>query len=112
MTTPSREEALLDAIAREEARLETLKAELVALGSQPGPGARLSLLPNMSSPTTSVEKVALFRQLFRGRPDVYPKLWTTTATGRKGYAPACANEWDQVILDHLQGGTSSASIRS
>jgi superfamily II DNA or RNA helicase len=141
MTTPSREDALLDAIAREEARLagleqakeqaqarlETLKAELVALGSQPGPGARLPLLPNMSSPTTSAEKVALFRQLFRGRPDVYPKLWTNTATGRKGYAPACANEWvrgicekprvkcgecpnqaflpvtDQVILDHLQG---------
>ncbi len=141
MTTPSREEALLDAIAREEARLagleqakeqaqarlETLKAELVALGSQPGPGVRLPLLPDMSSPTTSAEKVALFRQLFRGRDDVYPKFWTNTTTGRKGYAPACANEWvrgicekprvkcgecpnqaflpvtDQVILDHLQG---------
>lgn len=64
MTTSSREDALLDAIAREEARLagleqakgqaqarlETLKAELVALGSQPGPGARLPLLPNISSP--------------------------------------------------------------
>ena len=141
MTTPSREEALLDAIAREEtrlagleqaqeqakARLETLKAELVSLGSQPSPGARLPLLPNMPAPTTTAEKVTLFRQLFRGQDDVYPKLWTNTTTGRKGYAPACANEWvrgicdkprvkcgecpnqaflpmtDQVILDHLQG---------
>ena len=76
---------------------------------------------------TSSEKVALFRSLFRGRQDVYPKFWTNTKTGRKGYAPACANEWvrdvcekprvkcgecpnqaflaveDRVILDHLQG---------
>ncbi len=78
-------------------------------------------------PLTSAEKVALFRSLFRGREDLYPKLWTNARTGRKGYAPACANEWvpglsekprvkcrecpnqaflpveDQVILDHLQG---------
>lgn len=140
-TTPSREEAVLDAIAREEAwlagleqaqqrthtRLETLKAELVSLRSQPGPGARLPLLPNMPAPMMSAEKVALYRQRFRGRDDVYSKLWTNTTTGRKGYVPACANEWvrgicekprvkcgaclnqaflpvtDQIILDHLQG---------
>jgi superfamily II DNA or RNA helicase len=73
------------------------------------------------------EKVALFRSFFRGREDVFPKLWANSKTGKKGYAPACGNEWvrgvcekprvrcgecpsqafvsvsDQVILDHLQG---------
>ena len=81
----------------------------------------------MPAPVTSAEKVALFRSLFRGREDIYPKFWSNARTGRKGYAPACANEWvhgvcekprvkcgecphqaflpveDQVILDHLQG---------
>jgi hypothetical protein len=58
---------------------------------------------------------------------VFPKLWINPRTDRRGYAPACANEWvrgvcekprvkcsecpnqafvpmsDQVVLDHLQG---------
>jgi hypothetical protein len=38
------------------------------------------------------QKKALFRSLFRGREDVFPKRWDNTRTGRAGYAPACANE--------------------
>jgi len=76
---------------------------------------------------TPSEKVALFLRLFRGREDVYPKLWQNQKTGKKGYSPACANEWVRgvcekprvkcgecpnqaflpvtadTILDHLQG---------
>ncbi|RDU95740.1 DEAD/DEAH box helicase [Trinickia dinghuensis] len=72
------------------------------------------------------EKVALFRRLFRGRTDVYPVRWQSTA-GKSGYSPACANEWrpgicekprikcadcghrlliplsDEIIYDHLAG---------
>ena len=44
-------------------------------------------------PLSSDEKVALFRRLFRGREDVYPKLWQNQKSGKKGYSPACANEW-------------------
>src|ERR1700730_3887429 len=140
MRPPSTEEALREAITREEirlaaleqehqqlrSRLETLRRELATLVSS-GAARRLPLLSDPPAPETSTAKVALFRQLFRGRDDVYPKLWTNTTTGRKGYAPACANEWvrgicekprvkcgecpnqaflsvtDQVILDHLQG---------
>src|SRR4030066_1282535 len=51
----------------------------------------LPLPPNI--PSTAEEKVALFRSLFRGREDVFPKLWENTKTGRKGYGPACSNEW-------------------
>ena len=78
-------------------------------------------------PLSKNEKVALFRSLFAGRLDVFPKLWRNPKTKKQGYAPACANEWvrgvcekprvkcgacpnqafleltDLVIVDHLQG---------
>ena len=75
---------------------------------------------------SSADKVALFRSLFRGRPDIYPVRWES-AKGTSGYSPACGNEWkpgichkphvkcgecskrqllpvtNQVIYDHLAG---------
>jgi len=39
------------------------------------------------------QKIALFRSLFRGRDDVYPRRFESRRTGKAGYAPACANEW-------------------
>lgn len=45
----------------------------------------------MASPTA--EKVALFRSLFRGREDVFPRRWENFKTGKAGYAPSCRNEW-------------------
>jgi len=76
---------------------------------------------------TPEDKVALFLRLFRGREDVYPKLWQNQQADKKGYSPACSNEWIRgvcekprvrcgecpnqaflpvtadTILDHLQG---------
>jgi len=83
--------------------------------------------PQYPAPTTPDEKIAPFMDRFRGRSDVYPKLWINTSKGRKGYSPACGNEWarslcakpkvkcgdcqqqaflpvtKQVVRDHLQG---------
>ncbi len=39
------------------------------------------------------DKIGLFRSLFRGRDDVYPRRFESRRTGKSGYAPACANEW-------------------
>lgn len=47
----------------------------------------------------AVEKVALFRSLFRGRNDVYPRRFESRLTGRAGYAPACGNEWARGICE-------------
>ena len=44
-----------------------------------------------SSPAQA--KIALFRSLFRGREDVWPRRFESLRTGKSGYAPACANEW-------------------
>jgi len=43
--------------------------------------------------SASAAKIRLFRSLFRGRHDVYPRRFENRKTGRSGYAPACGNEW-------------------
>ena len=47
----------------------------------------------------SQAKIALFRSLFRGREDVYPRRFESRKTGKAGYAPACANEWVRGICE-------------
>ena len=43
---------------------------------------------------SSVEaKIALFRSLFRGREDVYPRRFESRRLRKSGYQPARANEW-------------------
>jgi hypothetical protein len=124
----AREQALIARLERDrddaQARVRSLQEEL----NPPAGGAEHAAAPPRSLlPGTVAEKVSLFRNLFRGRQDVFPKLWVNPLTACKGYAPACANEWmrgvcekprvkcsecqnqafipigDQVVLDHLQG---------
>lgn len=105
------------------ARLEELRVELSAVNA--------GLVPSQESSKLSPrEKIALLRSLFRGREDVFPKLWISRKGDRKGYMPACANDGsyslcgkrkfprikcggcdhqaylpvsDEVIREHLQG---------
>jgi superfamily II DNA or RNA helicase/very-short-patch-repair endonuclease len=49
--------------------------------------------------SSSQAKIELFRALFRGREDVYPRRFESRRTGRSGYAPACANEWIRGICE-------------
>ena len=39
------------------------------------------------------EKISIFRNLFKGREDVFAKYWVSRKTGKKGYSPVCKNEW-------------------
>ncbi len=107
MEIDSRKQALLDAIAKEErrvadlaseqeearGRLRALHTELATLNSEPRTQLSLPASGPAVAPTTSADKIALFRRLFRGRHDVFPKLWTNAKKGKQGYAPACSNEW-------------------
>ena len=126
-------EKLAAQIAREEVRLREIEAEKVAARQRlKALSAKLGTLKQSVpcapiSPQTNAQKVALFRSLFRGRADVFPKHWHNPNKQTRGYAPACANEWvrgvcekprvkcgechnqafiavtDQVIIDHLRG---------
>jgi len=134
----AREEATLAALERKQQksrrRLAVLKAELTALASPISIPPNSATQPSADVPTTPKEKISLFRKLFRGRDDVYPFLWISSKTGRKGYSPACGNEWvrgicekprvkcsecpnqaflplgDKVVLDHLQGRHSGGCL--
>jgi superfamily II DNA or RNA helicase len=39
------------------------------------------------------EKIHLFRSLFKGRDDLFPRRFENSKTGKSGYAPVCRNEW-------------------
>jgi superfamily II DNA or RNA helicase/very-short-patch-repair endonuclease len=49
--------------------------------------------------STPEAKIALFRSMFRGRDDVYPRRFESRKTGKSGYSPACANEWGRGVCD-------------
>jgi hypothetical protein len=128
-------------ITRVRARLRLLEAERVRLETRlselerrPPSAAHADVSASVSPPglptaaSSVADKVALFRNLFAGRSDVFPVRWSTRTTGKLGYAPACANEWvkgvcgkpqvkcgecpnkafipasDAVIEKHLRGG--------
>lgn len=127
--------SIAEEIARNEARLaqldderRTLVHRLQNLRAQLEAPDQTETHPEATSLSPS-EKIALFRGLFRGRTDVYPKLWTNHVGG-KGYAPACSNDLkeglcskgrkpripcsecrfqsyiplsDAIVRDHLQG---------
>jgi len=113
-----------------------LRAQLTGTGSEPKAipeaSAPPATAPLPSNTLSSHEKVAVFRELFKGRADVFPLRWENKA-GKSGYSPACNNEWrpgicekprikcsdcpnqqflpviDKVLFDHL-AGTHTAGV--
>lgn len=77
-------------------RLSELEKEKVALLSRRNELQRAAQSPT-SMQLTPNQKAELFRELFRGRQDVYAVRWESSSNGRSGYAVACANEWVQGI---------------
>ena len=57
------------------------------------------LLPTVNQQSPPEAKIRLFRSLFRGREDVYPRRFESRRTGKSGYAPACSNEWVRGICE-------------
>jgi superfamily II DNA or RNA helicase len=93
----------LDQLRRENARLiGLLEAHGIAWRSSDPPRSEpppVSDQPAASAPGSAEQKVALFRRLFRGRDDVYALRWQSRSSGRSGYAPACANEWQPGVCE-------------
>lgn len=102
----------LEKIARIRLRLAALDAEKVALERElqtreqqmnpdsctavERPGCTDAPV-NKNSPSNT--KIALFRRLFAGRPDVFPIRWENRKAGRSGYSPACSDELVKGICD-------------
>ena len=102
MASPgSSDEDKIEAIKKRLSALETERAELEAELATIITGRETSSAPDMAShdpgkltaTSPPSEKIALFRSLFRGREDVFPKRWSNSRNGKSGYAPSCSNEW-------------------
>jgi hypothetical protein len=118
----------------EKAGLETTLASLEHQLSAIDKVGRSSPLEGatVTNGSPASDKIALFRRLFAGRPDVFPVRWENRKTGRTGYSPACFNEWtkgicgkpkvkcgecphqafihlsDEIIERHLRGGDATS----
>ena len=88
---------------------------------------------SLTNQSPQEEKIQLFRSLFKGREDVFPRRFVNTKTGKSGYAPVCRNEWaagicqkpkiacqecnfrafvpvsDEIIRHHLKGNDPNKS---
>ena len=112
-----RRRRLAERIAEEEQRISEIHADLEhrrALVSsfkeqleaiEPRADEPMRVDEGATSATTlsRQEKVRLFRSLFRGREDVFAHRWESRRTGKAGYSPACANEWDPVLCGKARG---------
>jgi superfamily II DNA or RNA helicase len=100
-------------LRRQIAELRREKATWLPMEENAQPPSASRLVTNES---TQEDKIALFRGLFRGREDVYPKRFVSQKTGKSGYQPACRNPWveeakdreflsltDEVVRNHLRG---------
>jgi len=94
-------EARLSALHRDRedllARLQELRGMRAAANTEPE-GVSLTGA-TVTKHSSTDEKLALFRRLFRGREDVYPRRWESLKSRRSGYQPACANEWVAGLCD-------------
>lgn len=127
--TDKPKEVRFEAIQRELERLRKENAELRRLvgvtaveptlkyHAKPEGYGSVKGVSLLTADSSTQKKIALFRNLFRGREDVYAVFWTNERSGKKGYSPAVEDPWnsgkgkpkeylpltDQVIHDHLTG---------
>ena len=91
--------------------MDSLSRSITSISSEKVPYE----LPGSGTLLSVDEKISLFKSLFRGRKDVYPKRWVSSRTGRSGYSPVCGNEWDPAVCGktlHRTKGSTVSPCRS
>ena len=78
---------------------ECLHKEIDRLQSLLSSKGALSTLPIIKQHLSLEEKVDVFRNLFKGREDVFARRWYSRTSGKSGYQPVCRNEWDRKLCD-------------
>ena len=85
-------------LARLDAKRAELERRLGELARPRSPSAEIDEIgAGITKRSPTPDKIALFRSLFAGREDVYPKRWENAGKGTAGYAPVCANEWQRGV---------------
>ena len=78
---------------------EYLHKEVDRLQSLLGSKGTPLTLPIIKQHLSLEEKVDVFRNLFKGREDVFARRWYSRTSGKSGYQPVCRNEWDMKLCD-------------
>jgi hypothetical protein len=81
---------------------DSILADIAKLEQRDRTPSPATITSAQSAPTATLsneEKIALFRSLFRGRDDVFPRRWENQKTGKSGYSPVCRNEWVRGICE-------------
>ncbi|MFT5633518.1 MAG: superfamily II DNA or RNA helicase [Rubritalea sp.] len=120
----SSQEILIKKLQSENARLEAENLRLKNAMSDETPltlkhiNVDISKNSGVTNHSSPEEKIALFRSLFRGRSDVYPRRWISVDGTRSGYSPVFDTSkgfnipkeqkvylplTDEIIHDHLTG---------
>ena len=63
----------------------------------------------VTSQSPAHEKIALFRSLFKGRPDVHAHGFSRK-DGGIGYVPACENEWKRGVCPRVENAHTKCSL--
>lgn len=91
------DERRLDDLQQALAQLERQRAELVAEIQELRAATDAANIPESGNGvfyhSPEADKIHLFRSLFAGRDDVFPRRFESRKSGRSGYQPACKNEW-------------------
>lgn len=66
----------------------------------------------INNQSSQEEKIRLFRSLFKGREDVFPRRFENSKTGKSGYAPVCRNEWQAGICQKPKIACQECNFRA
>ena len=101
--TPSAVYALKQRLEALESEKSELLAELTrlqrnqdAVAEARAPSAATG---SVNAAADAAAKIKLFRSLFRGRDEVFPRRWQNVNSGKSGYSPVCRNEWVRGICE-------------
>ena len=86
---------LIVAVEAELAELESSRSDLIARAAelqrekaallQTSIPSNINDKPTVTNQSSQDEKIILFRSLFRGRDDIYPRRFESMKTGKQGY---------------------------
>jgi superfamily II DNA or RNA helicase len=105
-------------IANLDLRRSQLLGELAQLRQQSHQNTSLAQLrmrfqtDTVNHQSSQENKVRLFRSLFRGRDDVFPRRFENSKTGKSGYAPVCRNEWAAGICQKPKISCAECNFRA
>ena len=94
MDTDSEISALREQLAALDRERAAVARRVSALELPKNPGSAIPIefaAVNRESP--SAHKIALFRRLFKGRLDVFPRRFESAVSGKVGYAPVCRHDF-------------------